>query len=493
MIKRLYFILTLIAGFMIMMAQHAFAQDQPVQSGQTFTLQQCIDYALENAVSVKNAALDQQIAQARVNETVGIGLPQINGEASILHNEKLPRFFANYATAQGFGGVDENGDPLLNIPGAEPGDIVASQNFFQLKSSGDVNLSVNQIIFNGSYLVGLKASKTYKELSYRAAIQNKERVIQQVAKAYYTVLINKERATLFTSNIARVDSLLRNTTAMYKQGFAEEIDANRIEVQLNNLIAERDKFLNTEQLGIALLKFQMNYPMNESIEVVGNIEDLQSSVSTNQYLDQDVDYKARPDYQSLEVNKKLQELNVKNKFSASLPSLNAFYKYGYSTQSPDISGIFQTNSSFSDNGAYGPDKWYSYSNYGLSLSIPIFSGLQNRYKVQQEKIALNKINNDFVNLKSSIDLEVKQSQIGYDNAMKSLNAQQRNIELAEKVARVTKIKYEQGVGSNIEVIDAEDSLRQAQTNYYNALFDAIVAKVDLDKAYGKLVPPTDSK
>jgi outer membrane protein len=488
--RKLYPIIAIVAGLLI--TGQGVAQDQPATAGQTFTLQQCIDYALENAVSVKNAALDQEIAQARVNETIGIGLPQIKGEASILHNEKLPRFFSTYAVAQAFGGTDANGDPLLVIPGAEPDDILASPQFFQLKSSGDVNVSINQIIFNGSYLVGLKASKTYKELSYRAAIQNKEKVVQQVIKAYYTVLINKERAALFTSNIGRVDSLLKNTRAMFENGFAESIDADRIQVQLNNLVAERDKFLNIEQLGLALLKFQMNYPMADPIQVVGNIEDLQTQVRSQNVVE-DVDYKARPDYQSLEVNKRLQELNVKNKFSANLPSLNAFYKYGYLTQSPNISGIFKTNSTFAETDAYGADKWYSYSNYGLSLSIPIFSGLQNKYKVQQEKIALNKINNDFVNLKSAIDLEVKQSLINYDNALKSLNAQQQNIVLAEKVARVTRIKYEQGVGSNLEVTDAEDSLRQAQTNYYNALFDAMVAKTDLDKAYGKLVPQTESK
>lgn len=489
--RKLYPIIAVVAGLLI--TAQGVAQDQASPSGQTtFTLQQCIDYALQNAVSVKNATLDQEIAQARVNETIGIGLPQIKGEASVLHNQQLPRFFSTYRTIQQFGGVDANGDPLVNIPGLQPTDVVASQNFFQLRSSGDVNVSVNQIIFNGSYLVGLKASKTYKELSYRAAVQNKEKVVQQVIKAYYTVLINKERAALFTSNIGRVDSLFRNTKAMFDNGFAESIDADRIQVQLNNLVAERDKFLNIEQLGIALLKFQMNYPMNQSIEVSGNIEDLRTQV-TEPALGEEVDYQARPDYQTLEVNRKLQELNIRNKFSANLPSLNAFYKYGYLTQSPNIPGVFKTNSSFAGDATIGPDKWYNYSNYGLSLSIPIFAGLQNKYKVQQEKIALSKINNDFVNLKSAIDLEVQQSMINYNNALKSLAAQQQNIVLAEKVARVTKIKYEQGVGSNIEVTDAEDSLRQAQTNYYNALFDAMVAKTDLDKAYGKLVPQTESK
>ncbi|HCZ36133.1 MAG TPA: hypothetical protein DHV26_09430 [Cytophagales bacterium] len=454
-----------------------------VQAQTTFTLQQCIDYALENSVQVQNAILDEEIAQAKVKETIGIGLPQISGSASLMHNNKLPRFFNTYTGPGGF--IDFGG-----IPGIQPGDVVAAENFFQLKSSGDASVSVNQLIFNGSYIVGLRASKTYKELSYKATAQSKEQIVQQVTKAYYTVLINKERVTLFTSNIARVDSLHKNTTALFENGFAESIDADRIQVTLNNLIVERDKFLNMNELGIALLKFQMNYPMNQQIDVAGSIKDINIADAA---LNETLDYANRPDYQLLEVNKRLQELNIKNNYASALPTLSAFAKYGYSTQSPTVGGLFKTNSQFNEVPGAGPDKWYDYSNIGLSLNIPLFSGMQNRYKVQQEKIALEKINNNFRSLKAGIDLETQQAGLNYDNALKSLKAQQQNMELAAKVANVTKIKYEQGVGSNIEVIDAEDSLRQAQTNYYNALFDAIVAKVDLDKAYGKLVPATTNE
>ncbi|HNA10963.1 MAG TPA: TolC family protein, partial [Cyclobacteriaceae bacterium] len=149
MIKRLYLIIAIGAG--LITTQRAVAQDQPASSGQTFTLQQCIDYALENGVLTKNAKLDEQIAESKVRETVGIGLPQISANASVTHNEKLPRFFTTYTGPGGF--ID-----LSAVPGIKVGDVVAAENFFQLKSSGDVGLSVNQIIFNGSYIVGLQAS-----------------------------------------------------------------------------------------------------------------------------------------------------------------------------------------------------------------------------------------------------------------------------------------------------------------------------------------------
>jgi len=457
----------------------------------TMTLDECIQYALENSINIKNAAIDEQIADARVKETRGIGLPQIDASVGLLHNQKLPRFFAEYVQPQP---GEESFFDLSGVPGIEYGDVVAMQNFFQLKSSGNATVSINQILFNGSYLVGLKAANAYRELSIRSTRQSKEQIVQQVTKAYYAVLINKDRMTLFDNNIARVDSLLRTTRALHQNGFAEGIDVDRIQVTLNNLRAERDKFYNLQELAVHLLKFQMNYPLDENVEVQGDIASLQVDESVLRSYELTWDYTQRSDYALLEANRNLQALDVRNKFSSALPSLSAFANLGYSTQSPTISGLFKTNTDgVPDLGVIGPDKWYSFSSFGLNLNIPIFSGLQRSYKLQQAKLNLMKIENNFTSLKSAIDLEVKQAAISYLNAIKSLESQRANSVLAANVARVTKIKYEEGVGSNLEVIDAEAALKESQTNYYNALYDALVAKVDLDKAYGKLLPPDNEE
>jgi outer membrane protein TolC len=168
--------------------------------------------------------------------------------------------------------------------------------------------------------------------------------------------------------------------------------------------------------------------------------------------------------------------------------LVGFVNLGYQTQSPDIGGLFKTNTNLSDDGFVGPDKWYSYSTFGVSLNIPLFSGLQRTYQLQQAKLQLLKTQNSFNSLKQGIDLSIQQNTATYQNSIETLRSQNENMELAAKVARVTKIKYEQGVGSNIEVIDAESSLRETQINYYNALYDALIAKVDLDKAFAKIDP-----
>lgn len=452
-----------------------------VQAQTSFTLQQCIDYALKNAIEAQNALIDERIASARVKETVGLGLPQISGSVSLQHNQQLQRFFGIYNDSPGAFSFFPSG-----IPGAQNGDVLAAQNFFQLKSNGNAGVNINQLIFNGSYLVGLQAANAYKDLSVKSTSQTKEQIIQNVSKAYYAVLINKERLTLFNSNIGRVDSLLRNTKALYENGFAEKIDADRIQVTYNNILVERDKFVNLNELSLVLLKFQMGYPLEQPFQITGDIQEIE--VPSSETLVDDGDYKLRPDYQVLEANRRLQELNIKNKYAEGVPSLSAFANLGYSTQSNNVSGLFKTNSAVEDLGAVGPDKWYEYSLFGISLNVPIFSGLQRTYKLQQEKLTMQKIQNGFVKLKQGIDLERRQANVNYNNALKTLTSQKENMTLANDIAKVTKIKYEQGVGSNLEVVDAEDALKQTQNNYYNALYEAMVAKVDLDKAYGKLLP-----
>jgi outer membrane protein TolC len=453
---------------------------------QTFTLDACIEYALNNSVNLKNAMVDEKIADARVKETRGIGLPQIDASIGLQHNQKLPRFFLQSPKPG-----EESFFDISDVPGIQPGDVVAAQNFFQLKSSGNAAVSVSQILFNGSYLVGLKAANAYRELSVKSTQQTKEQAIQQVTKAFYGVLINKDRMKLFDNNIARVDSLLKTTQAMFKNGFAEGIDVDRIQVTLNNLQAERDKFYNLQELSVQLLKFQMNYPMNQSLSVVGDIASLNIDEGLLKNYELEWDYTQRSDYQLLQANRNLMALDVKNQFSAGLPSLVAFANLGYSTQSPSIGGLFKTESNVVDGDGIGPDKWYPFSSFGISLNIPLFSGLQRSYRLQQAKLNLMKVENSFTMLRSSIDFEVKQAAIMYLNAIKTLESQRANSSLAENIARITKIKYEEGVGSNLEVVDAEASLKDAQVNYYNALYDALLAKVDLDKAYGKLIPQND--
>jgi outer membrane protein len=471
--KKLYLIVISVVSIQLGQAQTS-----------TFTLEQCIEYALANNVTIQNSVLDERSAVARVKEVTGMGLPQVTGDLSLTYNDKMRRFFAENIDTQvrpdAFGFVQ-------NVPGASDRDVVAGQNFFQLKGTGDAALTIRQLIFNGSYFVGLQAAKALKELSAKGTDNSKVNVVDQVTKAFYLALINRERIGLFNSNIGRIDTLLRNTIALNKTGFAENIDVDRLQVAFNNLNTEREKFVNLQALSIEMLKLQMNYPMDAQLEISGDISSINPVVDPKVYK-VDWDYLSRPDYQTLEVNRKLQKLNIKNNQVSSLPKLDAFANLGYFTQSSTVGGLLKTNTAISDNGLIGPDKWYGYTTFGVTMSVPIFSGFQQKYKIQQEKITLLKIENSIKQLKSGIDLEIKSALASYQNAIKSTQSQKENMDLSAKIARVTKIKYEQGVGSNLEVLDAENTLKESQVNYYNAMYDAVVAKVDLDKAYGKLLP-----
>ena len=454
-----------------LLPQWMFAQQQ-------MDLAACLEFALSNAVSVQNARLDEKNAISKVRETLGLGLPQVNGNVSINHNLQLRRFFATYSEDSFFFGGQ-------TIPGLKTGDVVSAQNFFQLKSGADAGLSVSQLIFNGSYFVGLQASQALKDLTVRTTEQRLTEVIEQVTKGYYLVVVNRERINLFDNNLTRLETLLRNTTELQKQGFAESIDVDRLRVALNNLRTERDKVSGLFSLSTELLKFQMNWPMDQPLEIVGDIKALDPSVDLNSYA-AGFDHQNRPEMKVLEVNRRLQELNIRNNYAQAIPSLVAIGNFGYSTQSPNVSGLFITNTTLKDNGSVGPDKWYPYSFVGVSLSVPLFSGLQRTYRIQQEKNNLLKIENGMRQARSGIDLEVRQAIITYQNALRTMESQRENMKLAENISRVSTIKYEQGVGSNLEVIDAETGLKESQVNYYNALFDALVARVSLDKAYGKL-------
>ena len=442
------------------------------------SLQQCLDFAVKNATSIQISKLDEQIATAKVKETAGLGLPQVTGSVSVINNTKLRRFFAQYSEDSFFFSGQ-------SVPGLTEGDVVSAQNFFQLKSSGDAGLNISQLIFNGSYVVGLQASRAFKELSVKNTLQKRSDVIEQVTKAYYLVIINRIRVDLFDQNIARIDTLLRNTQALNQQGFAESIDVDRLKVTLNNLRSERDKFLNLLELSVELLKFQMNWPMDNVLDVSGDLNDLDPSADLNQYV-ADWSDDDRPEYQVLDGNRKLQQLSLRNNYAMALPSLVAIANMGYSTQSTGMSGLFKTETNIKDNGGFGPDGWYSYGLVGLSLNVPVFSGFQRTFKIQQEKINLMKIEKGLGALRAGFDLERKQSVISYRNALRSMDSQRENMKLAENIERVVRIKYEQGVGSNLEVMDAESSLKEAQVNYFNALYDALVAKVNLDRSYGKL-------
>jgi len=435
------------------------AQSKENIATNNFSLKQCIDYALQNNSSMKNATLGEAIAKSKVNEVTGIGLPQANGSVQLLHNDPLRRMFLGA------------GNPFFPLP--EGTKSLAIDNIFQLKSAADAGVTVSQLIFSNSYLVGLQAAKTYREISVKTTEQTKIQIIEQVTKAYYMVLVNEERMKLFEKNIARVDSILAQTKAMYQNGMVENIDVSRMQVAYNNLTTEKEKFSNLMVLSKVLLKYQMAMPLESELILMEKIDDFKIENITQENATK-INFSSRIERSLLETQNRLQMLELKNNKGAYLPSLAAFANVGYFSQSPKFDWFTATN------------PWYNYGMFGVTMSVPIFDGFQKHNKIQQSKLNLKITENNIENLERTIDLQVKSADVAFKNSLASLEMQKKNIELAKEVARVSKAKYEQGVGSNLEVVSAETALKEAQTNYYNSLYDLLVAKVDLDKAMGNL-------
>jgi outer membrane protein TolC len=275
-------------------------------------------------------------------------------------------------------------------------------------------------------------------------------------------------------NYQRLDSLLRQTKIMYENGMAEKIDVNRIQVQFNNI----SQTLRNSETGLVvskqLLKFQMGMPLTEEIQLSDDLNGMSFNV-LEEGFGSNFNYNDRIEYSTLEVNKALAELDIKNTKVQYLPSIDFYGTYGASYGT----SIFSSFVAFGEN-------WRTLGVYGLRLNLPVFDGLQKSRIIQQKKSKLARVEYSQDLVRQQIDLEQQQLRLQLQNNIESLRSQEANMKLAEEVYQVSVIKYQQGVGSNIEVIDADADYKQAQTNYFSALYDALISTVDLEKAYGTL-------
>ncbi|HSY60362.1 MAG TPA: TolC family protein [Cytophaga sp.] len=442
----------------------AYAQQDSV-----FTLDKCIEYAFSNQANVKNAALDQQISKYKVNETRGLGLPQINFEGNTMYNIQLQPMFMTNETANQF---LNGGAPLA--PGVNPKGTMAIPNLFQLKASNTATLNASQIIFDASYFLGLEASKTYSELATKSMTQTKIETTDKITKAFYLVLINQQRLQLLDANIARSDTSLRQLKLEKQSGTKEGLDVNRLEVTLNNLKSERLQVQNELIYSAASLKFQMGYPVNQDLKLNGTLDELVTRLNTLSNPDMNTfDYNKRIDYSLLVTQRKLEELKYKNAKAISYPKLVAFGTAGLINMQNDYMKLYSTS-------------YYGYGFLGAKLSVPIFTGGNHYYQQQGAKLQVEKVQNQLTMKEDVITLEIQQTKLILDNNIENIKAQKRNLDLSEQVIKQTKIKYDEGVGTNLEVVDAENSFKAAQTNYYSAVYNALVSLIDYQKATGTL-------
>jgi outer membrane protein len=443
------------------------------QDVRSFDLDQCIEYAIENNQQLKIAELEVDISKASVGEYRSIGLPQINGDINFTQNLAIQTsFIADFVSPVTYQvllqeGLIEQAPEFSNSP------LPAA---FGTDYTARAGVKVSQLVFDGSYFVGLKAAATFQEVSAKEQIKTRIDVAEAVEMSYYAVLISQETLELLVTNYQRLDSLLNETQLLYDNGFAEKIDVNRVKIEYNNIQTSLKTTTESLVTIVAQLKFQMGMPVDEQLIIEGDLEKIKMEP-----IDADLsefDYSKRIEYDILETNKNLVSLDARRYKVAYMPNIMANFNAGFNSG---------TNT-FSDLTDFSNDQvWFDYSNWGLTMNIPIFDGLQKSYIIQQKKIQLQQLDRNEQFLENSIDLEIMQSKINLNNNIERLNTQQENVELAREVFDITRIKYQEGVGQSIEVIDADTAYKTAQLNYQTALYDALVARIELKKALGILM------
>jgi outer membrane protein TolC len=420
-----------------------------------YSLKECIDYALENSYSLKNSRLDIEASLAEIGIIRSAGLPQVNGAAGLNYNYELRKSRLPASTF---------------IPSAPPEQEAVLA--FGTNFDGDMNVGLSQMVFDGSYFVGLQAAKMYKLYSEQEYTQSKINVVDAVTKSYYLVLINEVRFERIKSNSSRLEELLKNTQAMYESGFAEKIDVNRIQVNYNNLKAQENQMERLNKVSKMMLKMQIGMDQSEEIALSEKLDDLPSTLE-KEIITDDFNYTNRIDYQLLQSGKQLQLLDIKNYKVQYLPSLDLVGAIGSTTNTNDFGEYFDFGG-----------RWLGYSLIGLKLNVPIFDGFRKSYSIQKSKIELEKIENNQKFLESSIDTEIQRKKDALANGLEMMDVQKQNFDLATELYETTNFKYQEGLGSNLEVIEANNSLIDAQAFYFDALYDAVVAKADLEKALG---------
>lgn len=428
------------------------AQQKTPSEVHSFTAQEAVAYALKNAVQVKNALVDIQLQEQQNKQITAAALPQVNGTVSFVDYLSIP---TQLVPAEFAGGTPGTFFPIK----------------FGTKYSGTYGANLQQILFDGQVFVGLQARKSAIKNSVLTADVTKQQIKANVFKIYYQLAVAKRQIGTLDANIANYEKLLHDTKVIYQNGFAEKLDVDKVQVQLSNLETQKLKAQNQIDAGKEGLKFLMNIPQQDSIYLTDTLSDEEIKSGL---LDADYNYENRKEYQLLENSIDLGKYNVKRYQLSKIPTLTFSANINQNAQRTSFTFL------------KGSEPWYTTSFINFTLNIPIFDGGARNANIATARLNLQKMNNSLEQLKSSIDNDVNQARINMKSAILTMDAQKKNIQLAESVYNSTKLKYDQGLGSNQEISTAQADLVTAQNNYYSSIYDAIIAKIDYLTATGKL-------
>jgi len=419
------------------------------------SVNQAMEHALQNNTSVQNARLDVAIADRKVWETTTIGLPQISASGSYNNNLSLA---TQLIPAEFFGG--------------EAGEFIEVQ--FGTKHNFNGALNVSQLIFSGSYLVGLQAAKVYQSLSEKTLDKTEVDTKSNVALTYYSILMAEENVKTLQENQEYMEDMLRQTTAFYTHGLLEETEVDKLKItviSLENSIKSIQRQIDYLYL---LLKIQLGIGREKEIILTDNLSHVLLEINIDDLLNKKFALDEHIEYQLIKTQEDLMTLDLKRYKSEYLPTLSAFYN-------------FQENAMRNEFNPFSSDeKWFESSMLGFQIDVPIFNSGLKRSKVQQARLELEKVTNTKKMLESNLYSLLLQKRNEFITGQENLENSQKNKQISKKVLDNISTKHQKGVASSLELTQANTDYLTTISEYTQSVVNLLNAKIELEKILNEL-------
>jgi outer membrane protein TolC len=436
-------ILYLLSCFLLYFPLIVSAQTNADTSVKVVTLRQCVDFALRNQPTVRQASIDEAINERDIKISLSAWLPQISGSGLYDYYFK--------------------GTPLIPNTGLATSSAT-------IDNASTLGLQANQVIYNNDVLQAAKAAK-YSRLYYKQnTLSSQINVVSDVSKAFFDVLLSQKQLDILNEDIIRLRRSLKDANSQYQAGIVDKTDYKQATIALNNSLAQYKQTQEAIKSKIAYLKQIMGVNPNNELTLSYDSAryEAEAIIDTNQKLD----VNNRIEYQLLQTQKSLQNVNVSYYKWGFLPSISATGVYDWYYYSSNFSSLY--NKSFPN--AY----------VGLTLAIPIFQGNKRLENLSKARLQVNRADLDIVNSRNTINTEYIQALASYKSNYTNWEFLKQNVGLAKDVYHVVSLQYREGIKTFLDVTVAQSDLRTAELNYYNALFQLLSSKIDLLKALGTL-------
>lgn len=439
-------------------------------SQRSFSLDQAIAYGLENQNTMKMSDMEIENSESDIKEVKSIGMPQVNGAIDYNYYYYVPKQpVQDFIGPAVYGILDAEGLPTTTQGPPETFELA-----FVQPQQLNLGVSASMLVFDGSYVYAIKGAKLYRELIKKQKDATAEQIKINITKAYTSILIAEENKKTLADNINTLNTSLQEVKAMYEAGFMESLDVDRLQLSYDNLNIQLENIEGLIELSKNLLKFQMGFPLDDDIKLAEDINQLIVKFSAEDFDENvQIDPTLRSEFQLLNTSQELNQLDLKRNKAGYLPNLAAFASFQESLQRTNLFDGDQTG--FLPTGLLG-----------FKINVPIYDGGEKSAKIQKVKLNIEKIDLQKREFTRGMTLQVKNAQVSMNNARRNLTNRQKALTITESIYDRTKIKFKEGVGSSVEVTQAENSLYQAQAEVISAMYDLLTAKVDLDIALGKL-------